>query len=190
MLTFARRVPAEGDTGTAPASSPAALLTLAYDARQKSRFRARLDDGREAAVLLPRGTVLRDGDVLVAEDGTLARIRAQPELVSVARAPDGIGALRAAYHLGNRHVALQITEQQLVYRHDHVLDAMLRQLGLLVTEERLPFEPEAGAYGHSHERGKGSAGGQLVHEHEHEHERADQENIPTRVELAKPLRAR
>jgi urease accessory protein len=129
-------------------------LTLPYPMRQKSRFRARLDDGEEASVLLARGAVLRHGDVLVAANGTLVGVRAAEELVSIATAPDAISALRAAYHLGNRHVALQIRAEKLVYLHDHVLDAMLSGLGLSVTQGRAAFEPEPGAYqGHAHARG-------------------------------------
>jgi urease accessory protein len=179
LLTFAQRaVDRHADQ-----NPPSASLTLPYGTRQKSRFRARLDDGREAAVILPRGTLLRDGDVLVADDGTRTRVRAEAELVSVASAPDSLSALRAAYHLGNRHVPLQITQQQLVYLHDHVLDAMLRQLGLTVTDSQLPFEPESGAYGHAH----------APHAHADEHQPpapAPESELPTRVELARPLRQR
>jgi urease accessory protein len=184
VLTFAERVPAHHAADDMSTGSPSASLTLAYDARQKSRFRARLDDGREAAVMLPHGTVLRHGDLLVAEDGTRVRVHAEPERVSVASAADALGALRAAYHLGNRHVPLQIAEQQLVYRHDHVLDAMLEQLGLQVSERLLPFEPETGAYGHSH------AAHAHAEEPEHETPRMPEPDIPTRLELARPLRQR
>ncbi len=178
MLTFAQRADRHADHDCSSAS-----LTLPYGTRQKSRFLARLDDGREAAVILPRGSVLRDGDVLVADDGTRARVRAEAELVSVATAPDSLSALRAAYHLGNRHVPLQITEPHLVYLHDHVLDAMLRQLGLIVTDRQLPFDPESGAYGQAH----------VPHAHAESHDepaRAPESELPTRVELARPLRQR
>ncbi|HEY6558373.1 MAG TPA: urease accessory protein UreE [Polyangiaceae bacterium] len=184
MLTFAERVPAHPVHDDVSSSSPLATLTLPYDARQKSRFRAWLDDGREAAVMLPRGTVLRHGDLLLAEDGTRVTVRAEPERVSVATAADALSALRAAYHLGNRHVPLQIAEQQLIYRHDHVLDAMLEQLGLRVSDRLLPFEPETGAYGHSHTAHAHAA------EPEHETPRMPEPDIPTRLELARPLRQR
>lgn len=184
MLTFAERVPAHPVPDDGSSSLALATLTLPYDARQKSRFRARLDDGREAAVMLPRGTVLRHGDLLMAEDGTRARVHAEPELVSVATAGDALSALRAAYHLGNRHVPLQIAEQRLIYRHDHVLDAMLQQLGLRVSERLLPFEPETGAYGHSHAAPAHAA------EPDHETPPIPEPDIPTRLELARPLRQR
>jgi urease accessory protein len=184
VLTFAERVPAHPVPEEDCSSSALPTLTLPFDGRQKSRFRARLDDGREAAVMLPRGTVLRHGDVLVAEDGTRVSVHAEPERVSVATAADALSALRAAYHLGNRHVPLQIAEEQLIYRHDHVLDAMLEQLGVQVSERLLPFEPETGAYGHSH----------TAHAHaeepEHETPPMPEPDIPTRLELARPLRQR
>jgi urease accessory protein len=134
-------------------------LTLIYDARNKSRFRATLDDGREAFVRLPRGSSLRDGDVL---SGPEARVLvcAAPEPVSVATASDPLLLARAAYHLGNRHVPLEIGPGRVVYQHDHVLDHMVSDLGLEVTSARLPFQPESGAYDH---------GEHPVHAAEHRH---------------------
>ena len=128
-------------------------LTLPFEIRQKSRFRATLDDGREAGIILSRGEVLRSGDCLESEQGEVVQICAADETVSIMRTDDALMLARAAYHLGNRHVPLQITVSQLCYQHDHVLDEMLEQLGLKVTCEQAPFEPEAGAYsggGHSH----------------------------------------
>lgn len=127
-----------------------AVLTLVFDERQKSRLRATLDDGREVGIFLPRGTVLRHGDRLAASDGTIVRVRAAPETVSVVVATTPLSIARAAYHLGNRHVALQIKEESLYYRHDHVLDDMVRGLGLEVRVEEAPFEPEPGAYASNH----------------------------------------
>lgn len=191
LLTFVQRVATQHADQDAPQEPSTAALTLPYDARQKSRFRALLDDGREAAVMLPRGTVLRDGDLLVAEDGTRVRVRAEAERVSVASAADALSALRAAYHLGNRHVPLQIRQQELVYRHDHVLDAMLRQLGLNVTERLSPFEPESGAYGHAHAPyAHGHADTSSAPDPAHEPLPAPERELPTRVELARPLRQR
>ena len=132
------------------AASADASLTLAFELRQKSRQRARLDDGTEIGLRLPRGSVLRHGDRLRAGDGRLIEVRAALEPVSAARADDPLLLTRAAYHLGNRHVPLQIDPPTLRYLHDHVLDAMLRGLGLSVTREQAPFEPEAGAYGGGH----------------------------------------
>ena len=132
-------------------ATPQATLTLPFDLRQKSRLRVTLDDGREAGLVLERGTLLRGGDLLRADDGTVIAVRAAPEAVSTACADDPVLLLRAAYHLGNRHIAVQVGDHWLRYLHDHVLDHMLEQLGLRVQAEQVAFEPEAGAYGaHSH----------------------------------------
>jgi len=151
-------------------------LSLPFELRRRSRLRARLDSGEEVGLFLPRGTALREGDLLQADDGRVVRVRAAPETVSCARAPDPVCLARASYHLGNRHVALQIGADGVRYLHDHVLDEMVRALGLTVTVEQAPFEPEAGAYGghaHVHEAGPDrghdvpSRGG--AHEHAHSH---------------------
>jgi urease accessory protein len=126
-------------------------LTLPLESRIKSRLRVTLDDGREAGLFLPRGCSLRDGDCLLAEDGSAVRVRAALETVSEVRCDDPLQLARACYHLGNRHVALQIEPGLLRYQHDPVLDDMVRRLGLAVSVERAPFEPEPGAYGgHGH----------------------------------------
>lgn len=124
-------------------------LTLTYEQRVKSRLRAVLDDGREASVFLERGAVLRHGDCLSADDGTVVQVRAASEQVSAVGAADPLLLAKACYHLGNRHVALQIEPARLCYLHDHVLDALVDRLGLTVTVEDAPFEPEPGAYGGS-----------------------------------------
>ena len=129
-----------------------ATLTLPFEQRQKSRLRIRLDNGQDAGLFLPRGTVLRHGDRLRATSGLVVEVRAAPEAVSTARADDALLLARAAYHLGNRHVALQLGPGWLRYPHDHVLDNMARELGLTVSREQAPFEPEAGAYGGGHHR--------------------------------------
>ena len=110
-------------------------LTLTFQLRQKSRQRAALDDGTEVGLFLPRGTLLRDGDRLRARDGRLIVVRAAAETVSTARADGARQLTRAAYHLGNRHVPLQIGQARLRYGHDHVLDAMVQGLGLQVIVE-------------------------------------------------------
>lgn len=126
-------------------------LTLPFEMRQKSRLRAWLDDGTSVGIFLPRGTVLRHGDRLRAANGLIVEVHAAPETVSTARAASPWLMARAAYHLGNRHVALQIDTGWLRYLHDHVLDDMVRELGLEVICEQAPFEPETGAYsGGSH----------------------------------------
>jgi urease accessory protein len=137
---------------------PDATLTLPWDIRHKSRFRAKLDDGSDTLVQLARGTVLSDGDVLAGDDDISVLVCAALEPVSMASTNDRLLLVRAAYHLGNRHIPLQITTDRLIYQPDHVLDAMLRDLGLDVRLENHKFQPEGGAYSHG-----------TTHEHEHEH---------------------
>jgi urease accessory protein len=156
---------------TAPSRTDG-VLVLSYDARQKHRFLARLEDGSELAVELPRGSVLADGDVLETSAGTHVLVRAAAETLSVARAPDALLLARVAYHLGNRHVALEITSARVKYRHDHVLDDMVQRLGAEVTCETAPFFPEGGAYGRGSRHGHGHAhqhAGEHEHPHDHEH---------------------
>jgi urease accessory protein len=142
-------------------------LILDYDSRQKSRFRARLESGEELAVHLPRGTVLADGDRLLTEDGMSIDVLAADEELSVATTDDALLLARAAYHLGNRHVPLRIGVGILAYRHDHVLDGMMRRLGLMLAFRRAPFTPEPGVYGHD-----ASGGHRHGHDHGHAHDDA------------------
>jgi len=111
---------------------------------------AKLENGEDVGLFLERGKVLRGGDVLTGPEGLAVLIIAAEEAVSVARTDDGLMLARACYHLGNRHVALQIEPGELRYLTDHVLDDMVRGLGLVVDQESTPFEPESGAYGHGH----------------------------------------
>ena len=150
MVTFDRIVPGAGAAPT---------LTLSFARRSRSRQRVVLDDGRAALLALPRGTVLRDGDALGSADGPRVRVQAAAETVSTASHADPATLLRAAYHLGNRHVPVQIGPGWLRYLHDHVLDAMCQGLGLHVEVAERPFEPENGAY----------AGGGHLHGHSHSH---------------------
>lgn len=147
-----------------------ASLTLPIDVRVKSRIKVTLNDGREAGLLLPRGLLLRGGDVLSNEDGSeFVQIIAADEGVSVVHCDDPFTLAKACYHLGNRHVPLQIMPGELRYHHDHVLDDMLRQFGLQVSFAHLPFEPEAGAYAsesHGHAHGHHHDSG---HDHHHGH---------------------
>ena len=119
--------------------------------RQKSRIEATDSLGRALNVFLPRGTVLRGGDVLVAEDGSLMRVKAAPQpVLVVTHCPEHgtpFDLLRAAYHLGNRHVPLELQPDRLLLEPDHVLADMLRRQHLIVTEALGAFEPEGGAYG-------------------------------------------
>jgi len=139
MLTISQR--------TAASDPPDVQLVLPFSLRSRSRLRTALATGEEVGLLLARGTVLRGGDKLVAEDGRIVEVVAEPETVSVVHSDDLAQLCRASYHLGNRHVALQIGAGWLRYLHDHVLDEMVSGLGLTVTIETAPFEPEAGAYG-------------------------------------------
>ncbi len=131
---------------SANAAIPDDSLTLTHDERQKSRQRVMTDTGIEAGIFLPRSSSLKPGDTLKAEDGRIVVIRARPEPVSVATTADPWLLARAAYHLGNRHVALEVRPGELRYLQDHVLDAMVRQLGLGLHHEESGFEPEPGAY--------------------------------------------
>lgn len=127
-------------------------LVLPFHDRQKARQRVTLASGRVAGLKLPRGTLLRGGDHLLATDGTLIEVIAEPEAVSTVATDDPRELARAAYHLGNRHVPLQVGPGWVRYGADHVLDAMLLGLGLKPTAATEPFEPEAGAYTHGHEQ--------------------------------------
>ena len=130
-------------------------LELPYHKRQKCRLRVTLNNGADAALQLKRGHVLSDGELLRAETGELIRVCAAKEDVSTVYADSYLLLARAAYHLGNRHVALQVGQGWLRYLSDHVLDDMVKQLGLTVKQESAPFEPESGAYSaHSHHHAK------------------------------------
>jgi urease accessory protein len=134
-------------------STLGATLTLPFALRRKSRLLARLDDGEEAGLFLPRGTVLRDGDRLVATDGRIVAVRAAIEDLHRARPTAVCPLARIAYHLGNRHVPVEIGADDVRLERDAVLCDMLTQLGAIVDEIRAPFDPEAGAYGGGHRHG-------------------------------------
>ncbi len=156
----------------------AATVSLDWDVRQKSRFDATDSQGRALGVFLPRGAVVRGGDVLVAEDGSLIAVEAAPQPVLVvthcAQHGSSFDLTRAAYHLGNRHVPLELKPDHLKLEPDHVLADLLRQMHLTVTAEDAPFEPENGAYAaatagahdHGHHDDHGHAQG---HDHGHDH---------------------
>jgi len=153
---------------SAQGQTPAGQLKLPFDARQKSRLRAKLVSGEEVALLLPRGEVLRGGDLVVASDGRVIEVVAEPEALLHVTCGSPAGLARAAYHLGNRHVPVQVGEGYLRLAADHVLETMLKGLGATVTAIRAPFEPEAGAYadgGHAHHDEHPRPG--RIHEHHH-----------------------
>lgn len=141
---FIRRIP------TPKEFEPQYILSLTAEERTRSRFQFQANNGQPVNLNLPRGTTLREGDWLEAEDGTLAKISAKPEPVLTVTANTLLDLLQAAYHLGNRHVALEITELYLRLSPDPVLQHLLEHRGLQVVEEIAPFHPEIGAYGHQH----------------------------------------
>lgn len=152
----------------------ATTVELDWDLRQKSRFAATDSAGRELGVFLPRGTLVRGGDVLVAEDGSLVRVLAAPQPVLVITHCPNHGTpfdlTRAAYHLGNRHVPIELQPDHLKIEPDHVLADMLRAMHLIVKAQNLPFEPEGGAYAAGHGGGHGHG---HSHDHAHDHPHDD-----------------
>lgn len=160
----------------------ALTLELPFDDRQKSRQRVVLSNGEEAGLFLERGTVLRGGDVLVTNSGGFVQVVAAEEKVMLVRAKAtssnaALDLLRATYHLGNRHVPVQIAVDHLKLEVDHVLAEMLTGLGLAVLEQNAPFEPEGGAYDQvvdkpqaAHVHGPNCNHG---HDHGHHHDQAE-----------------
>ena len=145
MLTLIRRSTA----------APTDSVALAYDSRKRSRLRVTLASGREAGIFLERGEHLQGGDRLVSADGAdVVEIAAAPEKLIEAVAGSPLLFARAAYHLGNRHVPVQIMPEagggRLRFQTDHVLAEMVKGLGCTVAEVEAPFQPEAGAYGGGH----------------------------------------
>ena len=178
MLTVNKLIP-QGRGLAAVLLKRATSVELDWDVRCKSRFDATDSAGRTLGVFLPRGSVVRGGDVLVAEDGSLIRVNAAPQAVMVVRPCPQHGTpfdlVRAAYHLGNRHVQLQLTPDHLKLEPDHVLAQMLDAMHLIVTDEQAAFEPEGGAYaahggGHGHDHGHSHDHGQEHHGHDHGHD--------------------
>jgi urease accessory protein len=157
-------------------------LTLPFQDRQRSRLRVELSNGQQALLLMPRGSVLRGGDTLLVSDGRVVLVLAAPEQVSTVHAPEAQTLARVAYHLGNRHIPLEVGEGWVRYLHDHVLDGMVRELGLDVVVEEASFEPENGAYGrHSHGPGHahghshgGEEPGEIGHGHGHAYDNPGQ----------------
>ncbi len=176
MLSVSKLIPS--GTGLAPVLlKRAATVELDWDLRQKSRFEAIDSQGRRLGIFLPRGTLVRGGDVLVAEDGSFVRVLAAPQAVlritpcSTHGTPFDL--TRAAYHLGNRHVPIELKADHLKIEPDHVLADLLRSMHLIVHEVAEPFEPEGGAYssgGHAHADAHSHGTGNS-HAHDHSHGR-------------------
>ena len=169
----------------------ASTLELDWDTRQKSRFDATDSLGRSLGVFLPRGTVVRGSDVLLAEDGSMVRVVAARQTVLRITHCTAHGTLfdllRAAYHLGNRHVPIELKPDHLKIEPDHVLAGMLRAMHLIVTPVDEAFEPENGAYatgghtgGHRHDHND---------DHDHAYDHAHNHAVPTTATPA-PVPAR
>ena len=146
-------------------------LKLPFDARQKSRLKTKLVSGEEVGLMLPRGEILRGGDLVTASDGRVIEVVAEPEkLLHI----ETDSLAKVAYHLGNRHVPVQVGESFLRIAEDHVLEEMLKKMGAKVSRVEAPFEPEAGAYaGGQHQHDEMGHGGKIHdhgdHDHDHDH---------------------
>ena len=142
-------------------------LRLAFEQRQKSRLKTRLVSGEEVALLLPRGEILRGGDLVTASDGRVIEVIAEPEKLLHIES-DALAKL--AYHLGNRHVPVQVGDGFLRIAVDHVLEEMVKKLGAKVSAVEAPFEPEAGAYAGAHHQHEEMGHGGKIHDHGHDHD--------------------
>ncbi len=142
-------------------------LKLPFDSRQKSRLRAKLVSGEEVALMLPRGEILRGGDLVTASDGRVIEVLAEAEkLLHI----ESESLAKVAYHLGNRHVPVQVGQAFLRIAEDHVLEEMLKKLGAKVSRVEAPFEPEAGAYAGGHHQHDEMGHGGKIHDHgDHDH---------------------
>ncbi|NVK39371.1 MAG: urease accessory protein UreE [Gammaproteobacteria bacterium] len=160
----------EGDLPNGAASE---TISLSFDERKRGRLKITTDNGNDAGIQIERGQVLRHGTVLTNDAGELLTVLASNEAVSTAQVQDATLFARGCYHLGNRHVPLQIGEGFLRFQEDYVLDDMLRGLGIHVTHEQAPFEPENGAYapgtGHSHGHSHSHDDDDHHHGHSHGH---------------------
>ena len=142
-------------------------LRLPFDSRQKSRLRAQLVSGEEVGLMLPRGEILRGGDLVIASDGRVIEVIAEPEKLLHIETRD---LAKVAYHLGNRHVPVQVGEGFLRIAADHVLEEMVKTLGAKVSHVEAPFEPEAGAYAGGHHQHDEMGHGGKIHDHHHDHD--------------------
>ena len=149
-------------------------LELPFEQRQKSRLHAKLASGEEVAVMLPRGEILRGGDLVTASDGRIIEVVAQVEKLAHVECETPQALARCAYHLGNRHVPVEVAAGHLRIAVDRVLEEMLKGLGAKVSHVDAAFEPEAGAYGGGHQHGEMGHGGKIhefgeTHDHDHGH---------------------
>jgi urease accessory protein len=151
-------------------------LRLPFESRQKSRLRTRLVSGEEVGLMLPRGEVLRGGDLVTASDGRVIEVLAAPEKLLHVECANATELAKAAYHLGNRHVPVQVGDGFLRLAADHVLEEMLKKMGAKVKEIEAPFEPEAGAYAGGHHQHDEMGHGGKIHDHHHEHGEHDHDH--------------
>jgi urease accessory protein len=157
--------------GTWDESSSVDRVLLDADERHRRRAVLAGERGIEFLLDLPQATVLRDGDGLVLDDGSIVRVSGRPEpLVEIAAAsPQELA--RLAWHIGNRHTDLQVTGDMLRIRRDHVLEDMLRGLGARLAYVEAPFEPERGAYARADEHAHDDHHHDHTHGHHHDHGR-------------------
>jgi len=185
MLHISKLIP-QGAGLAAALLKRASTVELDWDVRQKSRFDATDSTGRQLGIFLPRGTVARGGDVLVAHDGSLIKVWASAQTVlKITHCTDHgtpFDLIRAAYHLGNRHVPIELKPDHLKIEPDHVLASMLQAMHLIVTEVTEPFEPENGAYA----TGGHFGGHHHGHEHDHDHSHDHVHTPPASPEAPKP----
>lgn len=158
LLTLRERVPS--------VDAVAGELRLPFELRRRSRLLTKLVDGQPVGLMLERGAPLRGGDCLRGDDAQNYRVVAADEAVMDARSDDAVVLARVAYHIGNRHAALEIGRGFVRFAHDEVLAAMVRGLGASVTALRAPFEPEAGAYASgAHTHGADGRHAPVIHDH-------------------------
>jgi urease accessory protein len=162
MIEIHTRMIIDGSSNTAGSREQ---LRLPFELRQKSRLRTKLLSGEEVWLLLPRGEILRGGDLLQGTDGRVVEVVAEPEQVLHVECRDATALARAAYHLGNRHVPVQVGAGFLRLEADHVLAGMLTGLGAIVTSLQAPFEPEAGAYAGTHQHHADGNKAARIHEY-------------------------
>lgn len=149
------------------------VVVLDFDHRHRRRLRMQGEGGLDFLLDLPEATAIRDGDGLLLEDGRIVEVKASAEPLVAVRAKDNGHLVRLAWHLGNRHLPVQVEPDRLLIREDHVIEAMLVALGATVSHVEAPFDPEGGAYGHGHQHhddhGHRHDDGHGHHEHDHDH---------------------
>lgn len=151
-------------------------IVMTLDERRRARQKLSLADGQEIGIFIERGTVLQDGDILLSDDNRFFIVRAAAQELMRVTAPNSLSLMRAAYHLGNRHISLEVGSDYLHFEPDPVLAQMLHQLGVSVSTVQAPFLPETGAYGGGHKHGHDETyaedytlAQQAYHAHDHDY---------------------